>query len=191
MRFPSPECYRYSGDDHVQWHHPLIKHYNNFDPLLIWTLLPNLTLLPIVWCFRRTFATGAAFQQRTLTPPDTWSCPTLGLACVLMSRSISPELVLLSDFWVSSIPRVLRTWRSVALHRKLKGCGCLTGKFMHIFSEEDTSNLLLIDRSTSTLYNSRQLMRSIHDHKDRVRYWLTCAVGEKLKKKVDRKIIVY
>ena len=25
--------------------------------------------------FNRTFATGAACQQRTLTPPDTWSCP--------------------------------------------------------------------------------------------------------------------
>ena len=45
----------------------------------------------------RTYATGAACQQRTLTPPDTWSCPTLGLACVLMSRPISPELVLSPD----------------------------------------------------------------------------------------------
>ena len=33
-------------------------------------------------------------QQRTLTPPDTWPCPTLGLAFVLISRPISPELVL-------------------------------------------------------------------------------------------------
>ena len=32
-------------------------------------------------------------QRRTLTPLDTWSCPTLGIACVLMSRPISPELV--------------------------------------------------------------------------------------------------
>ena len=36
--------------------------------------------------FHRTYATGVACQQRMLTPPDTWSCPTLGLACVLMSR---------------------------------------------------------------------------------------------------------
>ena len=27
-----------------------------------------------------------------------WSCPTLGLACVLMWRPISPELVLSPDF---------------------------------------------------------------------------------------------
>ena len=55
--------------------------------------------------FHRTFSTGAACQQRTLTPPDTWSCPTLGLASVLMLRPISPELVLFLDFWVSNIPR--------------------------------------------------------------------------------------
>ena len=76
-----------------------------FYPLLIWTLIPNLTFNLIVWSFHRTFAAGAACQQRTLTPPDTWSCPTLGLACVLMSRPIPPELVLFPDFWVSNIPR--------------------------------------------------------------------------------------
>ena len=91
-------------DDHIQWHPPLIGHYTNFWPLLIWTLLPNLTFYLIVQGFHRTYATGAACQQRTLTPPDTRSCPTLGLACVLMSRPISPELVLSPDFWISNIP---------------------------------------------------------------------------------------
>ena len=70
-------------DDHIQWHPPLIRYYTNFWPLLIWTLLPNLTFYLIVQGFHRTYATGAVCQQRTLTPPDTWSCPTLGLACVL------------------------------------------------------------------------------------------------------------
>ena len=92
-------------DDHIQWHPTLIGHYTNFWPLLILTLLPNLTFYLIVQGFHRTYATGAACQQRTLTPPDTWSCPTLGLACVLMSRPISPELVLSPDFWISNIPR--------------------------------------------------------------------------------------
>ena len=71
--------------------------------LLIWTLLPNLTFYLITRGFHRTFATGAACQQRALTPPDTWSCPNLGLASVLMFRSISPELVLFPDFefWTS------------------------------------------------------------------------------------------
>ena len=76
-----------------------------FLPLLIWTLLPNLTFYIIMRGFHRTFAMGAAYQQRTLTPPDTWSCPTSVLACVLISRPISPELVLFPDFWVSNIPR--------------------------------------------------------------------------------------
>ena len=61
--------------------------------------------ISIVQGFHRTYATGAACQQRTLTPPDTWSCPTLGLAYVLMSRPISPELVLSPDLWISNTPR--------------------------------------------------------------------------------------
>ena len=73
-----------------------------FGPLLILTVLPILTFYLIVWGFHRTFAMDAAWQQRTLTPPDTWSCTTFGLACVLMSR---PELVLFPDFWISNIPR--------------------------------------------------------------------------------------
>ena len=55
--------------------------------------------------FHRASATGVACRQGTLTPPDTWSCPPLGLASVLMLRPISPELVLFLDFWVSNIPR--------------------------------------------------------------------------------------
>ena len=62
--------------------------------LLISTLLPNLTFYLTVRGFHRTFATGALCQHRTLTPPDTWSRPTLGLACVIMLRPISPGLVL-------------------------------------------------------------------------------------------------
>ena len=94
-------------DDHMQWHPPLKIHNTNFWPLLIWTLLPiaNLTFYLIVQGFHRAYTMGAACQQRTLTPPDTWSCPTLGLACVLTSRPISPELVLSPDFWISNNPR--------------------------------------------------------------------------------------
>ena len=39
-------------DDHIQWHPPLIGHYTNFWPLLIWTLLPNLTFYLIVQGFQ-------------------------------------------------------------------------------------------------------------------------------------------
>ena len=52
----------------------------------------------IVQCFRRTFATGASCQQRTLTPLDIWNYPTLGLAGFQMSRPITPVLVLFPDF---------------------------------------------------------------------------------------------
>ena len=55
--------------------------------------------------FHRTYATGLACQQRTLTSPDTLPCPTYGLAYVLMLRPISPELVLFPEFSVSNIPR--------------------------------------------------------------------------------------
>ena len=52
-------------DDHIHWHPRLIGHYTNFWPLLIWTLLPNMTFYLIVQGFHRTYATGAACQQRT------------------------------------------------------------------------------------------------------------------------------
>ena len=73
--------------------------------LLILTLSPNLTFYLIARGFYRTFATGAACQQRTFTPLDTWSCPIFGLASVLMLKPMSPELVLFPDVWVSNIPR--------------------------------------------------------------------------------------
>ena len=62
--------------------------------LFLFLLLPNLTFYLIARGFHITFATGAACQQRTLTQPDIWSCPTLWLASVLMLRPISPGLVL-------------------------------------------------------------------------------------------------
>ena len=55
----------------------------------------------------RTFAKGAAIQQRTLTPPHTWSCPIWGLAFVLMLRPFIPELVMSTDFLSFQHPSVL------------------------------------------------------------------------------------
>ena len=103
---PSPECYTtfwmmtiYSDTLHWSGITPI------FDPITDLDLITEFDFLPIVRGFHRTFATGVACQQRTLTPADTWSCPSLGLASVLMLRPISPELVLFLDFWVSNIPR--------------------------------------------------------------------------------------
>ena len=72
-------------DEHIQLHPPLIRQYTSFDPV---TDLDLTTEIDFLRCVHRTFATGAACQQRTLTPTDTWSCPTLGLACVLMYQSL-------------------------------------------------------------------------------------------------------
>ena len=87
-------------DNHIQWHPPLMRHYTNFLPFTNLDLIIEFDFLP-------NFCEVSIqhLQQRTLTPPDTWSFPTLGLACVLMSRPTSPELVLFPDFWVSNIPR--------------------------------------------------------------------------------------
>ena len=93
-------------NDHIQWHTPLMGHYTNFWPFTDLDLITEFDFLPncVRFEFHKTFATGVACQKRTLTLPDTRSCPTLRLACVLMSRPISPELVLFPDFWVSNIP---------------------------------------------------------------------------------------
>ena len=37
--------------------------------------VPNSTFYRILSGFHRTFVTGVACRQGTLTPPDTWSCP--------------------------------------------------------------------------------------------------------------------
>ena len=67
---PLPNVTRHSG----WWPHTVTRSIDR-------TLHQFLTFYLIVQGFHRTYATGAACQQRTLTPPDTWSCPTLGLAC--------------------------------------------------------------------------------------------------------------
>ena len=84
--------------------HPIsIRHYTSLWHYRIWHFTePDFS--PDIG-FHRASAMGVACQQGTLTPPDTWSCPTLGLACVLMSRPISPELVLSPDLWISNTPR--------------------------------------------------------------------------------------
>ena len=60
--------------------------------LMIWTLLPNLTFYLIARGFHRTFATGAACKQRTLTPPDNWSCPFLDLHLFYLLRPATPYI---------------------------------------------------------------------------------------------------
>ena len=93
---------RHSQDDHIQWHLPLIRHNTSIWPCY-WCGPNSLTSYLTVQGLHKTFTTGAACQQRTLTSPDTWFCPTLGFACVLMLRPISPELALFLDYRDSSL----------------------------------------------------------------------------------------
>ena len=59
-----------------------------------WTLLMFLTLLPYAGRFNfiMTFATSASSQQRTLTSPDTWSCPFGSYIFVIMLREKGRDL---------------------------------------------------------------------------------------------------
>ena len=64
----------------------------------------SLTFYLIAPDFHTSFVTGSVCQQRTLFPPDPFSCLTLGPVCVLMLRQIAPEFVLFPDFWVLTSP---------------------------------------------------------------------------------------
>ena len=104
-------------DDHIkQYDGPSPEFYMTFWRITInvYTVTPSIDQTlhnPYYWSWpnyriglkrglHRTFATGAAWQQT-----DTWSCPTLGLASVLMMSPISPEVCLFPYFWFSNIPR--------------------------------------------------------------------------------------
>ena len=119
----SQNLYDFMEDEHNKWHPSLpyfLTFYCSGPYYRIWFFYL------ITRGFRRTFATAS--EQMTLTPPDTWSCPTHGLAWVLILRPISPELVLFPDFSVSNISRYFwfslytrlpsfRNWWPVSLHR--------------------------------------------------------------------------
>ena len=104
---PSPECYMTFWSmticsDTYYWSDITLAR----DLLPNWTILPNLTsFYRIARCLHRTFATGAVCKQKALTPRETWPCPTLGLAFVLMLRPLCLKLVSLTDFWISNTPR--------------------------------------------------------------------------------------
>ena len=80
-----------SSQFHIQVNQCHSIHYHYYLLLLFlpehyYLLIPNLTFYLIALGLHRTFSKGAECQQRTLTPPDTWSCPTLGHASVLLLR---------------------------------------------------------------------------------------------------------
>ena len=90
-------------DDHDIFHWsgmtPIFDPITDLDLITEFDLLTNCERFPWNICDGRSVPTEDAYS------PDSWSCPTLGLASVLMLRPISPELVMFPDFWVSNIPR--------------------------------------------------------------------------------------
>ena len=73
--------------DHIQW-----------QPLLI-RLSTELDLYRNLSGFHRTFATGVACRQGTLTPPDTWSRPFGTCICsTCWDQSFSELVVILPDY---------------------------------------------------------------------------------------------
>ena len=59
----------------------------------------NSTFYRILSGFHRTFATGVACRQGTLTPPDTWSCPFGTCICsTCWDQSFSELVVILPDY---------------------------------------------------------------------------------------------
>ena len=60
---------------------------------------PNSTFYRILRGFHRTFATGVACRQGTLTPPDTWSRPFGTCICsTCWDQSFSELVVILPDY---------------------------------------------------------------------------------------------
>ena len=61
-------------------------------------IVPHSTFYRILSGFHRTFATGVACQQGTLTPPDTWSRPFGICICSTSDQSLSELVVILLDY---------------------------------------------------------------------------------------------
>ena len=83
MKSSFPECYM------TFW--SMTNNTHSFDQTLTRDLITELDLITDFDLFAefRELATDTACQQRTLTPPDNWSCPTFGLACVLSEINFS------------------------------------------------------------------------------------------------------
>ena len=105
MKSPSPKCYMTFWDMTI---------YN--DTLNCTDITPicefiteldfntDFDLITEFWRFPWNIATGAASQQRTLTPPDTWSCPIWDLHLFKCWDHSFLNLSCLRTFWVSNIP---------------------------------------------------------------------------------------
>ena len=127
------------------------------------TILPKLTPSNL-WRFNRIYATDIACHQGMLTFPDTWSYPTLGVACVLICWGISlPNLSVVSGLWVSNF--------YFAYQEMLNSCisylympSCFLYGQLHTKAAVKLKYILFcfhwdfdsVERSESTVWNSRR-----------------------------------
>ena len=86
------------------------------------TFLPHSTLYWLTSCFNRTFATGVACWQWTLTPPDTWSRPIwdLHICSTCWDQSFSRTCRYFSGLCTSNIPWhfSILLWKSCSFEKK-------------------------------------------------------------------------
>ena len=106
MKSPSPKCYMtFWGmtiyNDTLNWSDitPIYELITELD------FITDFDIITKFWRFPYNIATGAASQQRTLTPPDTWSCPIWDLHLFLCWDHSFLNLSCLRTFWDSNIPR--------------------------------------------------------------------------------------
>ena len=108
-------------------------------------LCTGLDLHRIMSGFHGAIATGVTSQQGTLSLPDTWFCPLLGLACATIVETIFLELAMsLLDFstW---IPLVLSRFRCLQLrmyHCRWTICapGYLSGSNYTYMNDEENEH---------------------------------------------------
>ena len=94
-------------DIHIKWRPQLIRHFTKSWPCYrTWPYNVRITIFDVIpRGIHRTFATGGVSQQRTLTAPDTWSCPFGDLHLFYCSNHSFLNLSYIRTFWVSNIPR--------------------------------------------------------------------------------------
>ena len=80
--------------------------------------------------FHRTYATGAAYHQRTLTPPDTWSCPIWDLQ-MFFCWDHWHSIIHYTSLWHLSLTWLFTDFDVITVHRFpwgiCNGCGMPTG----------------------------------------------------------------
>ena len=91
-------------------------------------------------CSKTSYLTHAACQQRTLTPPDTWSCTTLGLACVLFKQHkrrchVNVMHVETNLTWTCIVSGLFELRASLGTSLLLTFCSCSTWVICILFAD--------------------------------------------------------